>query len=570
MTRTDWVVIGMKLHAEFQGATEGFQIWQDWSRGAYHHRAEVKWDDEARNQMLPIWKGFRLEGRPLATLEREVREVPAAADEFPVVPVAQVEPLNAPAPGDAVAVDAEVAWVRETRELLEKHVIMQTGGGKRFFLLAGHPRPEISRAAGLAGQEMTSDQLDHIFGSHLPPAPAGKGMRPQDASAVMKRAPWRKTVHRVGFHPGGAESYVELDGFTYLNAYKSIPIEPVRPREHQIEPLKWLLRRILDDQDKPTGGVYAQWLLRLYAYCLQKPGIKVKWAPILYSSTQGTGKTTLMQTLPSLLFGRQYVSSMVHTVLRERFAGANFDSTWWVCLAEMKSDAGKVDAKTIANKLKPWITDDSIQIEKKGVDSYEIRNHLQLTAMSNHRDALFIDEGEKDRRWLVGQIKEEALSASEKSMLNPLFGGDEIRDPKAVNWLHWYFLNEVKLDGFNPNDTPPETIAKSRMREESRSAWEDEVFEAIFHKAHPFDKELVTPTDITKSLLMGRNLSISQAKALLEKAGCKELPRRFSFARSVYAVRNFPKWSRAEPAQVSKHMLTGADIGDIDDGSDLL
>ena len=58
----------------------------------------------------------------------------------------------------------------------------------------------------------------------------------------------------------------------------------------------------------------------------------------------------------------------------------------------MKSDEGKVDSKMIANKLKPWITDDHIQIEKKGVDSYEIRNHLQFTAMSNHDDAIFIEE----------------------------------------------------------------------------------------------------------------------------------------------------------------------------------
>lgn len=569
MCRADWVKVGAKLHAEFQGSQDGFNIWCSWSA------RDPKWSVADANgqsgsvEAYSVWKSFRLEGRALATLDADIRSMPADPEEFQVVTTTDSDKPQPVAVGELV--DAENATEREVRALLQDWVVLQTGGGRRYFLMPGHPIPAIRSAAGLAGQELGADQLANIFGPYMPMRVVGKQVVKMEAVTEMRNAKWRRTAHRVSFHPGGEELFVEGDGLTYLNAYKPIVVEPIKPRPHQIEPLLFLLRRVLDDRDQPTGGVFVQWLLRLYAYALQKPGIKVKWAPLLYSKTQGTGKTTLMQTLPALLFGPQYVNSMVHTVLRERFAGAKFDSTWWVCLSEMHSDAGKVDARTIANKLKPWITDDTIQIEKKGVDSYEIKNHLQFTAMSNHKDALFIEEGENDRRWLVGQMLEAALTVEEKTILDPLFGGDDVRDPHAANWLHWWFLNEVNLSGFKSTESPPDTMAKSRVREQSRSVWEDEIFEALHVHSPPFDKDLMLPTDLTKNLLIGKGLSIAQAKGLLEKAGLRELPRRYEFARSVFCLRNYAQWAAAKPYDVQHYMRGGPrPFGVVDDGSDLI
>lgn len=567
MCRADWVKVGAKLHAEFQGSTDGFNIWCAWST------LSDKWNVADENgqsgsvEAYAVWKSFKLEGRALATLDAEVRELPASPEEFEVVPKS-----TKPSPA-AIAEDIqnETASEREVRDLMQNYVVLQTGGGKRYFLMPGHPVDSIRSAAGLAGQEMGPDQLSNVFGPYMPVRNTKIGPVRMEAVTEMRTAKWRRAVHRVSFHPGGQETFLEGDGLTYLNAYKPIPVEPIKPLPRQIEPLLWLLRRVLDDRNQPTGGVFVQWLLRLYAHALRSPGIKVKWAPILYSQTQGTGKTTLMQTLPALLYGRQYVNSMAHTVLRERFAGAAFDATWWVCLQEMHSDAGKVDARTIANKLKPWITDDSIQIEKKGVDSYEIKNHLQFTAMSNHADALYIEEGSEDRRWLVGQMQEIPLTTEEKTMLDPLFGGDDVRNPLAVNWLHWFFLNDVDLRGFKSTESPPATQAKARVREHSHSVWEDKIFEAAYVNAPPFDRDLVMPSEITDNLLVGQRVSISQAKGLLIKAGLRELPRRFAFTRSIFTQRNYDQWMVATPTQVQLY-LKGSQrpFAVVDDGSDLL
>lgn len=566
MCRNDWVKIGAKLHAEFQGSQEGFNAWCAWSA------RDAKWsvaDDNGQSgavEAYSVWKSFKLKGRALATLDADVRQMPADPDEFQPVETAKAD--KSQPVGELM--DAETPAEREIRELMQEYVVLQTGGGKRYFLMPGHPNRAISSAAGLAGQELGGDQLNNIFGPYMPPISSGKTVVVPMASDVMRAAKWRRSAHRVSFHPGGDEFFTEGDGLTYLNAYKPIPIEPLRPRPQQIEPLIWLMRRVLDDRGHTGGGVFIQWMLRLYAYALKNPGNKVKWAPLLYSKLQGTGKTTLMQTLPSLLFGSQYVTPMNHTVLRERFSGAQFDATWWVALQEMHSDAGKVDARTIANKLKPWITDGFIQIEKKGVDSYTIRNHLQFTAMSNHKDALYLEEGEGDRRWLVGRMLEQRLTLEEMTMLNPLFGEDDVRDPRAAQWLHWYFLNEVNTAGFTAGEPPPETMAKREVREQSRSIWEDAIQEALYVNSPPFEKELTLPTDITNNLLIGHRISIAQACDLLEKAGLKRLDRRFDFTRNIYCRANHEQWLTAAPAAIRSYLGGGQRPFAVDDGSDLI
>lgn len=564
MCRNDWVKIGAKLHAEFQGSQDGFNVWCAWSA------RDAKWSVADENgqsgsvEAYSVWKSFKLEGRALATLDADVRSMPADPDEFQ--PVETTKTDKSQPVGELM--DAETPAEREIRELMQEYVVLQTGGGKRYFLMPGHPNRAISSAAGLAGQELGGDQLNNIFGPYMPPISSGKTVVVPMASDVMRAAKWRRSAHRVSFHPGGDEFFAEGDGLTYLNAYKPIPVEPLRPRPHEIEPLLWLMRRVLDDRGHTGGGVFIQWMLRLYAFALKNPGIKVKWAPLLYSKLQGTGKTTLMQTLPSLLFGAQYVTPMNHTVLRERFSGAQFDATWWVALQEMHSDAGKVDARTIANKLKPWITDGFIQIEKKGVDSYTIRNHLQFTAMSNHKDALYLEEGEGDRRWLVGRMLEQRLTLEEMTMLNPLFGEDDVRDKRAAQWLHWYFLNEVNTTGFTAGEPPPETMAKREVREQSRSIWEDAIQEALYVNSPPFDKELTLPTDITNNLLIGHRVSIAQACDLLEKSGLKRLDRRFDFTRNIYCRANYEQWLTAAPAAIRSYL--GGGQRPFDTADDLL
>lgn len=557
MCRNDWIVIGMKLHAEYQAAPAGFEVWQKWSAGS------PKWDDVARQSMWGIWKGFKLEGRALATLDSDLRSMPAEATEFEFVPPDRsgaTTTLNS-------LVETEPAEHRENRELMQDYVVLLTSAAMPYYLLPGHPNPKLKIAAGNTGVDLTFNQFNALMAPYLKPVPTGtRGipMKPH-ASDVIADAGWRHEAKIKAFRPGGDWLYSEDDGHNYLNAWRGKEIEPVKPTEREIEPLEWLLRRVLDDHGKAGNvGDFQIWLCRLYSYVLQNPGIKVKWAPLLYSKMPGTGKTTLMQTIPEILFGDQFVLPMTHEVLRTPFATAEFNIKWWVHIAEMHSDAGKVDARFIANKLKPWITDRNIIIHPKNINAHSVRNYLQFTASSNDEDALYLEEDAEDRRWLVGQMLNIALTTEEKAFLNPLFGDE--RNPKAAGWLKYWFM-ERDLREFSPDESPPSTMAKKKVQLQSRSVWEDKVFAAFEDGAPPFDKDVVRPRDLTEGLLIRYNITLSQAKRLLEKIGAVEM-KRTDDDRSLYCVRNGALWAQAKPHEVKEHLRSG--VRPVDDGADLL
>lgn len=571
--RGTWLYVGMVLSHEFNGSRDGFRLWDQWSRQSHKYN-----DAGNRERMDAHWRSFRGDKARMHTLDGWLHAQPAAVEDFPIVAAENTAPISAPVAeytaesraADAVPADVaiETAYERAARTLLQNHVVLQTGGARHFFLMPGHPIAEIAAAAGHSGNEIDTQQMRMLFAPYMPSRPARNAMERMDAPTTIGEAKWRRSVHRVSFHPGGAETYTDSDGRRYLNGYKPIPVVPKEMPPDMARRLEWLGARVLDDHENPTGGEFTQWLFALYAYVLRNPGIKVKWAPLLYSRVKGTGKTTLLEVLPRMLFGSQYCQSMVHSVLRERFAAAKFDATWWVCISEMHTDDGKVDAKRIANKLKPWITDAYIPMEKKGVDAYDIPNRLQLTATSNHEDSLFIEEGNDERRWLIGQMLEEPLSEAEKAYLNPLFN-EHTADPDAQAWIHWYFRTTVDISWFDPNRPPPLTLAKKTVQLHSRSAWEDDLHEALELGHTPFDKDIVTPTELSKGLLYGRGCTMSGAKQLLDKIGARRIVRT-SFARNLYIIRNHEQWRSATAAQMQTHFRGGPRPFEVDDCSDLI
>lgn len=575
-----WLYVGMVLSHEFDGNREGFRLWDQWSRQSHKYN-----DVGNRERMEAHWRSFRGDKARMHTLNGWLQVQPAPVDAFPIVesPTEASQPAADPQvadggefiggssanPADVPAdVAIEPAYEKSARLLLQNYVVLQTGGARHFFLMPGHPVSEIAAAAGHSGGEIDTQQMRMLFAPYMPMRPAKHAMERMDAPTTIGEAKWRRSVHRVAFNPGGAETYTDNDGRRYLNGYKPIPVVPKEMPLDMIRRLEWLGARVLDDYENPTGGQFTQWLFALYAYVLRNPGVKVKWAPLLYSRVKGTGKTTLLEVLPRMLFGSQYCQSMVHSVLRERFAAAKFDATWWVCISEMHTDDGKVDAKRIANKLKPWITDPYIPMEKKGVDAYDIPNRLQLTATSNHEDSLFIEEGNDERRWLIGQMLEEPLSEVDKSYLNPLFN-EHTADPDAQAWIHWYFRKLVDISWFDPNRPPPITLAKKTVQLHSRSAWEDDLHEALELGHTPFDKDIVTPTELSKGLLYGRGCTMSGAKQLLDKIGAKRVVRT-SFARNLYIIRNHAQWQTATTAQIQTHFRGGPRPFTVDDCADLI
>lgn len=84
MAYPDWLKVGQAIHHEYGGSEEGFKLWHDWSAfGAkYPGEAELKYK----------WDSFTAGGGVTGQSVMQMQNV--SADEFPIVPITQPEPVS--------------------------------------------------------------------------------------------------------------------------------------------------------------------------------------------------------------------------------------------------------------------------------------------------------------------------------------------------------------------------------------------------------------------------------------------------------------------------------------------
>ena len=544
MSYPDWLKVGMKLHAEFQGSNDGFAIWQRWSS------ASPKWDEKARQEMFPKWKGFKLQGPAIATLERDVRQAPAAPEEFSAVSAEKpIQFSAAPASAAELAdiVDDQRIESKQNREALERLVYVANGKPRYFQLSPGeHCGPAIPALDEHAGGH-DADAVRNIFRPFMHPvvAEGQKAPRTPDPVYYFQEAKWKMhhVVDNFGFHPGEKRVYVDTDGKRRLNTYCKDDPEPIPMPPDIKERFHWLLNR-LEGADKHT--TFALWLCRFYAYIVQNPGVKVQQAALIVGKS-GSGKSTLVDTIPALLVGRRHVKQVTHAQLCSRWLGGQIMDTWFATLNELKMTGdNKGERGAIAESLKPLITEPTISAEKKGMMPWEVPNRLQIMACSEHYDALHIEDADTERRWGVGLLDKPLTPAEIAKYIVPVYHYPTKDDPhKSRAWFLHYFrtfhggrVHEV----FNPCGRPPVTDIKRLMAEQSMGTWESRIYERMAERHQPFDKDIVSPTDI-QDVLRGLNYpNWGKAGAILRAAPFNCIEERLTAMR-YWAWRNQEFWS---------------------------
>jgi hypothetical protein len=173
------------------------------------------------------------------------------------------------------------------------------------------------------------------------------------------------------------------------------------------------------------------------------------------------------------------------------------------------------DRKAIANRLKAYQSrnPDVVRINRKNVQQYTIPNLVHFVFLSNHRNAMALDDD--DRRNLVywspyvkpeAGTKERAAEDEEFKELHAWLGDGDNGDGCAFV-VHWLLKRDVR--NFNPGAHAPFTEAKREMIRETRSEVERWMIEAIEDGA--FDTDLVT-------VLMVQDYVAAHARRLADKA----------------------------------------------------
>lgn len=234
------------------------------------------------------------------------------------------------------------------------------------------------------GHLLSSERFDAEFSGYQF-AVTADGQRP------AKRA-WEAFVHSevhnfpkvkgTFFDPRRpAREFMVRDGWTFINSFVPITIE----REPgDASPFVEHMRRIL-----PVGQD-ADILLAYFAACVQYPGYKFQWWPLI-QGVEGNGKTILSKLLESSV-GTRYVHWP-----KASEVGSKFNSAFYGKLMILVEDIRITEARdSLWETLKPMITGDRLEIEAKGVDKVTREVCFNGVLNSNHKNG--IRKTRNDRR----------------------------------------------------------------------------------------------------------------------------------------------------------------------------
>lgn len=276
----------------------------------------------------------------------------------------------------------------------------------------------------------------------------------------------------------------------------------------------------------PTDEEYGL-LADSLAFMVQRPGEKLKFAPVLVGR-QGTGKSAIASIMRKIL-GEHNTTVASTSEIRSDFN--EWVSEKQLVVIEEIMALGRIE---VMNTLKPLITESILSVNKKYVRRYEIENAANFIFLTNHRDALKLDDD--DRRYFV-IASDRAPNGQEyyKTFFDWAYANLGVI-------LHW--LESRDLSAFDPNRRPPMTAGKSQMIELSKDPKRQVVEQLILDCEPPFEHDLIELPKVHAFLigrsgpLGGASLPRSVLMKILEGIGARMLGQQKATIRGVVERRS--------------------------------
>lgn len=373
-------------------------------------------------------------------------------------------------------------------------------------------------------------------------------------------------VSRVMYIPWADDIFTDgSDGQQHANTYRPTSVPSIIP--------EWtdearMACDVVDQHIRMLCGAdsqqadYLKWWI---AHNVQNPGIKIRWSPLI-KGIQGDGKSTLGKLVSSVM-GPDNVSEISPKAITTDFNGWSEGSCVGVLDEIRISGHNRHD---IADRLKPYISNDRIAVHKKGIDEYTAVNTVNYIAFTNHDDAMPLEDS--DRRWFViftpFRSKEQLLMVADDAYFTRLH--DAIYGMGGA--LRRWFLEMVIPDTFKPNGHAPYTDAKRIMTNMNVTDEEMIARDIIESGAVGVCKKVIDSASLNLTLVMTYQMTMktSQINRLVAKMGYDQLnwtvrwqgkTRRVWFDPAL----NLNNIERTEAFKVVRDLLDETLVDDIDD-----
>lgn len=307
-----------------------------------------------------------------------------------------------------------------------------------------------------------------------------------------------QTVEDIEYRPDQPPVFMS-EGRTFANGFlaSSMPAMTVGSQECSacIELFQLHLYAVVNRRDDLYRALLG-WL----AHNVQRPGIKIRWSPLL-KGVQGDGKSIFGDLLFAAM-GRANVKMTSPATLQNSGGFTDWAAGRAVNFIEEIRLEGK-DRRKLYNAMKIF-NDGRIDLNMKGRPAagtlHNVTNHW---ANTNHHDAVPVEKGE--RRWCVVFTPWE--SADEAARIKGLRDADDLArffkrlgasmrsEPGA--WRSW--LGGIDLSQFDADGRAPWTQEREAMRSGSEDYVEQTVRDVIERGGIG-----ITPEVFCSSSLMGR------------------------------------------------------------------
>lgn len=232
----------------------------------------------------------------------------------------------------------------------------------------------------------------------------------QKKIAFLKNKPGVIGQMRMVFNPHEVTFRKNTSNIVEINLFKPTEImlkaQQERADKGVLKDFSWLkdfpsINILLDNLcvEEERKFFFLNWL----SYCMNT--MKKAGTAFIFKGIQGTGKNVLFEQLISYFFGSQCCPTMTNEDITSRFTSPKLAEALFVCYNEVK--CGFSEGNTSYEKLKTHITEDTLRIERKGMDSITVQNHFNAIFFSNNSVPLQIQTS--DRRYTVFGTNDERL-----------------------------------------------------------------------------------------------------------------------------------------------------------------
>lgn len=283
---------------------------------------------------------------------------------------------------------------------------------------------------------------------------------------------WRLEVVDRSIYMPGREVTFEMDGIRCVNLYRDCISGSIA---QAIGPNTRRAAKILMEHaemlipDKRERELFLDYL----AYCVQNPGAKIRWAPLI-KGVEGDGKSAFV-ILMSHLMGHQNVRVLDSATLEKSDFSGWGAGQCFTGVEEVKLHGH--NRYDVYNKLKPYISNDFIEVHKKGKDPYNVPNTTNYLLLSNYEDAVPVTDNDRRVMFLRSPFNtQEELFAAIRARfgLEPGEYFDRLFDqcikPHASGLLKWFMERELspefKADGRAPVTSARQLVVDLSVRDD--------------------------------------------------------------------------------------------------------